>query len=149
MADRSAIASGFSLSDMGKDGGCCLNVAVGGGTTRGRASVFGTGASCAIVAVGVIGDTGGLLGEVDAERFPERSEVVEASLDEAGRVLVSTKSAGMAVWWEDVSRRSAGESWRFGDRRRRRCGGQDRSRRGLRANLRGSSPLWWRRLGAI
>lgn len=92
------MASGFSLSDMGTEGGCCLKVAADGGTTRGWLSVLGTGASCATVAVGVMGDTGGRFGEVDSERFRERSDVVEASLEEAGRVvLVSTRSAGMAA----------------------------------------------------
>jgi hypothetical protein len=31
------------------------------------------------------------------ERLPECSEAVEASLDETGRVVVSTRSAGMAA----------------------------------------------------
>lgn len=98
MADLKAMASGFSLSDIGTEGGCCLKVAFGGGTTRGRASVLGTGASCATVAVGVMGDTGGRFGDADSERLRERSDVDEASLEEAGRVeLVSTRSAGMAA----------------------------------------------------
>lgn len=55
-----------------------------------------TGANWAAVTVGVMGDTGGRLGEVDSERFLERSEVVEASwVEEGGRGLVSTRSAGM------------------------------------------------------
>lgn len=92
------MASGFSLSEIGTEAGCCLKVAVGGGTTRGRASTLGTGASCATVAVGVMGDTGGRLGEADSERLRERSDVVDASLEEAGRAaLVSTRSAGMAT----------------------------------------------------
>jgi hypothetical protein len=45
----------------------------------------------------VMGDTGGRLGEADSDRFRERSE--EASLDEAGRGLVSTRSAGMTARW--------------------------------------------------
>jgi hypothetical protein len=44
-----------------------------------------------------MGDTGGRFGEADSERFRERSEVDEASLDEAGRGLVSTRSAGMTA----------------------------------------------------
>jgi hypothetical protein len=100
IADRSAIASGLSLSDIATGGGCCLNLAVGGGAARGR-SVRSTGASWAAEVVGVSGDTGGGVGDF------ERSEVVEASLDETGRV--STRSAGMAVRGHS-SRRNAGES---------------------------------------
>lgn len=103
MADRRAMASGFSLSEMGSEVGCCMKVAVGGGTMRGGASVRATGASWAAVTVGVMGDTGGRFGDADSERFPERSEVVEASLDEAGRGVVSTRRAGMAALWEVVS----------------------------------------------
>jgi hypothetical protein len=47
----------------------------------------------------VRGDTGGRSGEGDLERVPECAEAVEASL-EAGRVLVSTRSAGMTAWWK-------------------------------------------------
>jgi hypothetical protein len=97
MADRSAIASGFSLSDMATEGGCGLKVAVGGGAGRGRASVRSTGANWAAEAVGVRGDTGGRSGVGDLERLPECSEAVEASLEETGRGVVSTRSAGMAV----------------------------------------------------
>jgi hypothetical protein len=97
MADRSAMASGFSLSDIATEGGCGLKVAAGGGAGRGRGSVRSTGASWAAEAVGVRGDTGGRSGVGDLERLPERSEAVEASLEETGRVVVSTRSAGMAV----------------------------------------------------
>ena len=59
-----------------------------------------TGASCAAEAVGVRGDTGGRSGVGDFERCPECAEPVETSLEETRRVLVSTRSAGMAAWWE-------------------------------------------------
>lgn len=91
------MASGLSDSDMATEGGCGLNVAVGGGAGRGRASVRSTGASWAAEAVGVRGDTGGRSGVGDFERLPEWCEPVEASLDEGGRALVSTRSAGMAA----------------------------------------------------
>jgi hypothetical protein len=97
MAERSAMASGFSLSDIATAGGCCRKVATGGGAGRGRGSVRSTWASWAREAVGVMGDTGGRLGEADSDRFRDRSE--EASLDEAGRGVVSTRSAGMAARW--------------------------------------------------
>lgn len=100
IAERKAMASGFSLSEMATEGGCCLKLAVGGGAGRGRDSVGSVGASCAIEAVGVMGDTGGRSGEAEAECLPERSEAVEASLEEgrgAAGVLVSTRSAGMAA----------------------------------------------------
>ena len=100
MAERSAMASGFSLSEMATDGGCGLKVAVGGGAGRGRGSVRSTGASWATDAVGVRGDTGGRSGVGDLERVPECAEATEASLDEAGRAFVSTRSAGMAAWGE-------------------------------------------------
>lgn len=103
------MASGFSLSDMGTEGGCCRNVAVWGGTTRGRASVRSTGASWAAATVGVMGETGGRLGEADSERFLERSEVVEASLEDTGRgVVVSTRRGGESTGRGVVSTRSAG-----------------------------------------
>jgi len=98
MADRSAMASGFSLSDMATEGGCCLKVATGGGAGRGGA-VRSTGASWAMEALGVMGDTGGRFGEADSDRLRDRSEVEEASLDEAGRAPVSTRSAGMTARW--------------------------------------------------
>lgn len=101
MAERRAMASGFSLSDMATEGGCWRKVATGGGAGREGASVRSIGASWATEAVGVMGDTGGRLGEADSERLRERSDVDEASLDEAGRwfavVFVSTRSAGMAA----------------------------------------------------
>jgi len=102
MAERRAMASGFSLSDMATDGGCGLKVAVGGGAGRGRASVRSTGANWAAEAVGVRGDTGGRSGVGDLERAPECSEAVEASLEDTGRAFVSTRSAGMA-WWRETS----------------------------------------------
>jgi hypothetical protein len=78
MAERSAIASGFSLSFIGTGGGCGRKVAVGGGTARVRDGECCRGAaSWATVAVGVMGDTGGRSGSSDVEE-------------------VSTKSAGMA-----------------------------------------------------
>jgi hypothetical protein len=97
MAERRAMASGLSVSDMATEGGWGLKVAVGGGAGRGRGSVRSTGASWAAEAVGVRGDTGGRSGVGDLERLPECSEAVEASLDETGRVVVSTRSAGMAA----------------------------------------------------
>lgn len=99
MAERKAMASGFSLSAMATDGGCWRKVATGGGAGRGRVSVCSSGASWAMVAVGVMGDTGGRLGEADSERFRECAEDDEAALDEAGRAaaFVSTRSAGMAT----------------------------------------------------
>lgn len=103
------MASGFSLSDMATEGGCGLKVAVGGGAGRGRGSACSTAASWATEAVGVMGDTGGRSGEADS---------VEASLDEAGRAFVSTRSAGMAAWCRVVSRREP-ESLAEGNRRRR------------------------------
>lgn len=114
MAERSAMASGFSLSEMGTEGGCCLNVAGagadagaggGGGALRGRESERSMGASWATVAVGVMGETGGRSEVGDSERFWEAPEVDEAPLEEAGRRFVSTSSAGMAAEGEDVSRR--------------------------------------------
>lgn len=98
MAERSAMTSGFSLSDMATEGGCCLNVATGGGAGRGG-SVRSTAASWATEALGVMGDTGGRFGDADSDRLRERSEVDEASLEEAGRGFVSTRSAGMAARW--------------------------------------------------
>lgn len=75
IADRSAIASGFSLSDIGTDGGCFRNVAAGGGDTwlGFCGSVGATGASCATDSVGVIGDTGGRSGDCDRDRWMPRS----------------------------------------------------------------------------
>jgi len=105
------MASGFSLSDMATEGGCCLKVATGAGAGRGCASVRSTGASWATEALGVMGDTGGRFGDADSERFRERSDDDEASLDEAGRASVSTSSAGMAA---------AGRAASTG--RRRKCG---------------------------
>lgn len=97
MAERSAIASGFSLSDIGTDSGCCLKVATGGGTTRGRGSEGSRVANCATAAVGVMGDTGGRSGERDSERLLSRwCEGEGELLGEVDRVLVSTRSAGMA-----------------------------------------------------
>jgi hypothetical protein len=55
------------------------------------------GASWATDALGVMGDTGGRFGEADSERLRDRPDVDEASLEEAGRGSVSTKSAGMAA----------------------------------------------------
>lgn len=57
------MASVFSLSLMGFGGGWGMNSTAGGGTTRSSGSV---GASCAIVATGVMGDTGGRGGESGA-----------------------------------------------------------------------------------
>lgn len=99
MAERSAMTSGFSLSDMATDCGCWRKVATGGGAGRGCASVRSIGASWATEALGVMGDTGGRFGDADSERLRERSEVDEASLDEAGRGFVSTRSAGMTARW--------------------------------------------------
>jgi hypothetical protein len=48
-----------------------------------------------------MGDTGGRLGDADSERLREAGEAVEVSLDEAGRVFVSTRSAGMAATLDD------------------------------------------------
>lgn len=103
------MASGLSVSEMATEGGCGVKVAVGGGAGRGRGSLRSTGASWATVAVGVRGDTGGRSGVGDFERLAEWWERVEASLDEAGRVLVSTRSAGMAAWREKDS-----DSWHWG-----------------------------------
>jgi hypothetical protein len=109
------MASGFSLSEMGTEGGCFMNAvgagtgagadagAGGAGAFRGGASLrgrsrtsgrsAGTGASCATVAVGVMGDTGGRSEVGDSERF----DVVEVSLEDAGRKSVFTSSAGMVA----------------------------------------------------
>jgi hypothetical protein len=97
MAERRAMASGFSLSEMGSEGGCCLKAVGGGGALRGRGSERSMGASWATVAVGVMGETGGRSDVGDSERFCECAEVDEAPLDDAGRRLVSTSSAGMAA----------------------------------------------------
>lgn len=100
MAERRAMASGFSLSEMGTEGGCCLKAVGaggGGGALRGRESERSMGASWATVAVGVMGDTGGRSEVGDSERFWEAPEVDEAPLDDAGRRFVSTSSAGMAA----------------------------------------------------
>jgi len=93
------MASGFSLSEMATGAGCCLKVATGGGAGRGGGSVRATGASWAAATVGVMGDTGGRVGEVDSDCLCERTE--EASLD-AGRGFVSTSSAGMAAGWASL-----------------------------------------------
>jgi hypothetical protein len=122
MAERRAIASGFSLSEMATEGGCWMKVATGGGAGRGRASVRATGASWAADAVGVMGDTGGRFGDADSERFRERPEVDEASLDEAGRGFVSTRSAGMTARWTSPGAEPA----RFADYRSAAVTGQRR-----------------------
>lgn len=113
MAERSAIASGFSLSEMGTEGGCCLKVAAGGGcggATRGRVSAGSGRASCAAATVGVIGDTGGRLGDRERERRWEGwSEGVEELLGEVDGGLVSTRSAGMA----EVECRLGGQQKRY------------------------------------
>jgi len=98
MAERRAMTSGLSLSDMATEGGCCLNVATGGGGGRGS-SVRSTVASWATEALGVMGDTGGRFGDADSDRLRERSEADEASLEDAGRAFafVSTRSAGMTA----------------------------------------------------
>lgn len=90
MAERSAIASGFSLSDMGSDGGCWRNAATGGGRTCfSDAEGSGRGASFAGAVVGVRGDTGGRPGEREWERSVSRSsEGASVSVGEAERVLV-------------------------------------------------------------
>lgn len=59
--------------------------------TSGRSA--GTGASCATVAVGVMGDTGGRSEVGDSERF----DVDDVSLEDAGRKSVFTSSAGMVA----------------------------------------------------
>lgn len=112
------MTSGFSLSDMATEGGCWVKVATGGGAGRGSASVRSMGASCATEALGVMGDTGGRLGDADSERLRERAETDddEASLDEAGRGFVSTRSAGMAAGWATFSRRRAREASQIADR---------------------------------
>jgi len=60
-----AIASGFSLSDIGTGVGCGMKDVADGGTTCSAGSV---GASCARVATGVMGETGGLGGELGLEQ---------------------------------------------------------------------------------
>jgi hypothetical protein len=95
------MTSGLSLSDMATEGGCWVKVARGGGAGQGGASVRSTGASWATEALGVMGDTGGRLGDADSERLREAGEAVDVSLDEAGRVFVSTRSAGMAATLDD------------------------------------------------
>jgi hypothetical protein len=57
------------------------------------------GASWAMLARGVMGDTGGRSGDADSEGLRERADVEEALLDEAGRWEVSTRSAGMTARW--------------------------------------------------
>ena len=147
MAERKAMASGLSVSDMATEGGCGRKMAVGGGTWRGRASAGSAVASWATEAVGVMGDTGGRSGEAEVEAeaeagcVAERSDVVEATLEEAGRVFVSTRSAGMAAWKGDVSGRRA-------EKATRRLGGEDRPRRGLGGGI-GKSLAVWRRCGAF
>lgn len=96
------MASGFSLSDMGTEGGCCLKVVGagagagrGGGSLRGRESERSMGASWATAAVGVMGETGGRSEVGDSERFSP--EVLEASLLDCGRRSVLRTSAGMAA----------------------------------------------------
>lgn len=84
MAERRAMASGFSLSAMETEGGWRMKVAAGGGAGRGRGSVGSTVASWAMVAVGVMGDTGGRSGEAESECLAERSDE-EAALDDGGR----------------------------------------------------------------
>jgi hypothetical protein len=106
IADRRAMASGFSLSEMGTEGGCCLKVVGagagagagagrGGGSLRGRESERSRGASWATVVVGVMGETGGRSEVGDSERFSP--EVLEASLLDVGRRSVLRTSAGMAA----------------------------------------------------
>ena len=89
-----------------------MKVACCGGTIRALGSEGGGGASCAAATVGVIGDTGGRLGEPDSERLWSRSrsrsrcsvvieveEVLEGDTGRALVVFVSTRSAGMAARW--------------------------------------------------
>lgn len=128
MAERRAIASGFSLSSIGTEGGCGWKVAARGGTTRegGRDSVgclvCSRGASCAAEMVGVIGDTGGRSGDDDLECGGLGwREGVDDELGEVERVVVSTRSAGMAA-----RRGRAGEG-------RTRCRGRRRWWRGAPA----------------
>jgi hypothetical protein len=92
------MTSGLSLSARATDGGWVRKVAGGGGAGRGG-SVRSTGASWATEALGVMGDTGGRFGDADSERWRERADVDEASLDEAGRGFVSTRRAGMTATW--------------------------------------------------
>jgi hypothetical protein len=107
MAERRARTSGLSLSDMATDGGCWAKVATGAGGGRACASVRSKGASWATDALGVMGDTGGRFGEADSERLRDRSDDDEASLDEAGRGVVSTRSAGMTAAWTTTTTRGA------------------------------------------
>ena len=154
MAERSAMASGFSLSEIATEGGCGLNVATGGGAGRGCGAVRSTGASWAMEALGVMGDTGGRFGDADSERLRERPDDDDASLDEAGRACasVSTRSAGMAAerarlqrgWSQSqiTDRRVTGRLRKLGvNYRYPACTdaaqGRNRSR----------SPAWWRRSG--
>lgn len=89
MAERSAIASGFSLSDIGTEGGCWRKVVAGGGRTCFCDSEGSSGARRAAAVVGVRGDTGGLSGDCDLERSPLRSsDCAAVSMGEAERVFV-------------------------------------------------------------
>lgn len=88
MADRRAMASGLSVSDMATEAGCDLKTALCGGAGRGWTLALSTGGSGSgsgswgAELVGVIGDTGGRLGESGREEVE--------SVEEAGRGLVST-----------------------------------------------------------
>lgn len=64
---------------------------------RGSAWEPSSGASWAWERGGVMGDTGGRVGETEAERLVEGAEVAKGLLDEAGRGVVSTSRAGMAA----------------------------------------------------
>jgi hypothetical protein len=92
-------------------------------------------------ALGVMGDTGGRLGEADSERLRECSDEEEASLEEAGRGLVSTRSAGMTARWATSPGQALSPE---GDRLRRLAIGDchdeaqrhtDRSRSGPRVRM--------------
>lgn len=120
------MASGFSLSEIGTEDGCFLNgvgfiagtgagadagagagaVAVrGGASLRGcEESVRSMGASCATVAVGVMGETGGRSEVGDSERFCEAPDVDDASLDDVPK-SVFTNSAGMAAEGKELKAR--------------------------------------------
>lgn len=98
------------------------------------------------------GDTGGRSGVGDFERAPECSEVEEASLEDIGRVFVSTRSAGMAarVVMSPGAKPERPGRLPIGDHDD--IEGEVRPRRGLRAllvNLREKLVAQWRELGAV
>jgi hypothetical protein len=82
-----------------------------------------------------MGDTGGRFGDADSDRLRERSEADEASLEDAGRAFVSTRSAGMTARWATTAG-AAPEN-------RRELPIDGWSRDGVARNGRAEARKWW------